>query len=154
MFDSTIVQWFLHLGWVVILLGSHYVRSITNLTLPPGLCPLSIFLSFQQQLLENSSSAWSPKLYQWALLFVQCASQQVCIQIVLKVMTPVRNVLGFHSLKCTLLHFRHAAAISFKPKKQRGKMGEKYLNSKLYNKVKVILIYIFRVKDEALFLKF
>lgn len=145
MFDSTIVQWFLHFGWVLILLGSHYIRSITNLTLPPGLCPLSLFLSFQQQLLENSSSASSPTLYQSALLSVQCASQQVCIQIVLKVMTPVRNVLGFHSLKCTLLHFRHAAAICLKPKKQQGKMGEKYLNSKLCNNKQKLFLFIFSI---------
>lgn len=69
-------------------------------------------------------------------------------------MTPVRNVLGFHSLKCTLLHFRHAAAISFKPKKQQGKMGEKYLNSKLCNNIKVILIYIFHFCESKMGLSF
>lgn len=45
-FDCTTVQWFLHLGRVVILLGSHYVRSIPLCL--PARCP-SLFLPFQRQ---------------------------------------------------------------------------------------------------------
>lgn len=44
-------------------------------------------------------------------------------------MTPARNVLFFHPVKCTLLHFQPAAAavaISWKLKAQQGNMGKKY----------------------------
>lgn len=71
-------------------------------------------------------------------------------------MTPARNVLFFHPVKCTLLHFQPTAvadAISWKLKAQQGNMSKKYFWKLLFlfqqfrNMVLFNFIFIFNFRS-------